>query len=256
MNRIRAVVVDDEALARERVVRLLAGQPDIEIVAECDDGHQAIAAVRDLAPDLLFLDVQMPAINGFGVLEAIAAQPPPAVVFVTAFDRYALRAFEVHALDYLLKPFSAERFEKAVARARAELEQTRAGGEINRRLVALLEDLRADKKRHDRIVVKSPGRVAFLRLDEIDWIEAAGNYVRIHAGQTAHLLRETMKSFEARLDPARFVRIHRSAIVNVDRIVELRPMLHGEHTVILKDGTRLTASRKPDATFRKMLEDA
>jgi two-component system LytT family response regulator len=239
---IRALIVDDEPLARTRLRALLDGEADVEVVGECGDGQAALAAVAELAPDLLFLDVQMPALDGFGLLEALGPGRLPAVVFVTAYDRYALRAFEVHALDYLLKPFDRDRFRKALDRARAQLAAAGRGA-ADPRLLALLEDTRGARRPLERLVVKSAGRVFFLRTEEIDWIEAAGNYVRLHAGADTHLLRDTMNGLEARLDPQRFLRVHRSTIVNVDRIQELQPWFHGDYLVILRDGTQLTLSR-------------
>ena len=191
----------------------------------------------------MFLDVQMPGLNGFEVIEAVGADRMPTVIFVTAYDEYALRAFEVHALDYLLKPFGRDRFQQTLQHAREILERRRAG-DLGRRLLALVNDIKPEPAaRLDRLVVKSGGRVFFLRTDEIDWIEAAGNYVRLHLGEESHLFRETMNRMEARLDGRRFVRIHRSRIVNTERVKELQPWFNGEHVVILQNGTRLTLSR-------------
>jgi two-component system LytT family response regulator len=239
---LRTLIVDDEPLARRRLRTLLEGEPDVELVGECADGDEAVAAVRERQPDLVFLDVQMPGRNGFGVLEALAPYAPPAVVFVTAHDRYALKAFDVHALDYLLKPFDRPRFRKALERARAQLRREPGPG-VNERLLALLADVREARPPLERLVVKSAGRVSFVRTDEIDWIEAAGNYLRLHVGGDTPLLRETMNSLEARLDGRRFVRIHRSTIVNIERIRELQPSFHGDYAVRLRDGTELTLSR-------------
>jgi two-component system LytT family response regulator len=188
------------------------------------------------------------------VLQALDSKLPPAVIFVTAYDQYALQAFEVHALDYLLKPFNSKRFRKAVQRARIELIREGPGHEVSTRLLSLIENLRQDKKPQDRLVLKTSGRVTFLRVDEIDWVEAEGNYVRLHVGASSHLLRETMKGIEAKLDQERFIRIHRSTIVNTDRIKELQPLFHGEYAVILQDGTRLTASRGPENKLRRILD--
>lgn len=240
--RIRTLIVDDEELGRERVRMMLAEHPDIEVVAECSDGAEAVATIERERPDLVFLDVQMPGMSGFEVLETLEGEPLPAVVFVTAHDDYALRAFDIHALDFLLKPFDQPRFEKALERARTQVSQTR-GSAIDSRILSLLEDLKGDKRYPDRLIVKASGRVFFLRAEEIDWVEASGNYVRLHARSESHLLRESMKNMEAKLDPKTFVRIHRSAIVNVDRIKELEPWFHGEYIVIMRDGTRLTSSR-------------
>jgi two-component system LytT family response regulator len=240
--KIRALIVDDEPLGRERIRTLLREDAEVEVVGECVDGRQAIAAVERLKPDLLFLDVQMPEMDGFAVVDAMAAQHMPAIIFVTAYDRYAVQAFEVHALDYLLKSFDRERFQSAVARAKQEIRRSREGA-LNERLAGLLEDLESRKQRATRVVIKSAGRIFFLPVEEIDWVEAADNYVRIHAGAEAHLVRETLQSLEGRLDPARFLRIHRSTIVNLDRIRELHPLFHGDYAVRLRDGTELTLSR-------------
>ncbi len=244
MNKIRALVVDDEPMARDRVLSLLQQEEDIEVVGECSDGVQAVAAIQHHAPDLVFLDVQMPGHTGFEVIQAVGAERMPTVIFVTAYDEYALRAFEVHALDYLLKPFGRDRFQQTLRHTRAYLERRRAG-DLGRRLLALVNDIKTDPEpsRLDRLVVKSGGRVFFLRTDEIDWIEAAGNYVRLHLGEDSHLFRETMTRMEARLDGRRFVRIHRSRIVNTERVKELQPWFNGEHVIILQNGTRLTLSR-------------
>ena len=254
---IRTLIVDDEPLARERLRTLLQQESDIEVVGECADGRQALSAIGSDTPDLVFLDIQMPLLDGFGVMQSLEDRPLPAVIFVTAYDQYALRAFDVHAIDYLLKPFTAKRFQKALERARAELvrgENGKAGFE--QRLINLLEDLNGEKRHPKRLVVKSSGRVYFLKIDEIDWIEAEGNYVRLHVGSNSHLLRETMKGMEAALDPDRFIRIHRSTIVNTERIRELQPLFHGEYAVILIDSTRLVASRGPENRLRRMLEAA
>ena len=250
MSRIRTLVVDDEPIARERVLSLLQQEEDVEVVGECGDGAQAVAAIQHHVPDLVFLDVQMPGVDGFGVIEAIGAEKMPTVVFVTAYDEYALRAFEVHALDYLLKPFGRDRFRQTLTHARAHLERRRAG-DLGRRLLALVNDIKPQAPTLDRLIVKSGGRVFFLRTDDLDWIEAAGNYVRLHLGEESHLFRETMTRMEARLDPKRFVRIHRSRIVNTERIKELQPWLGGEYVVVLRNGSRLPLSRG----YRDKLQD-
>jgi two-component system LytT family response regulator len=247
---LRVLVVDDEPLARERLRSLLAAEPEVALVGECHDGQAAIDAIRALAPDLVFLDVQMPEVTGFDVLAALAPQEAPAVVFVTAFDHYALDAFEVHALDYLLKPFDRERFARALDRARAHL--VRGDHATEQKLVALLEDVRAARRGVKRLVVRERGRVFFLKVESIDWIEAAGNYARVHVGKDEHLLRETMKTLEARLDPAVFVRIHRSAIVNLERVRELVPSCHGEFVVLLAGGAELTSSRGYGEPLRRL----
>jgi len=240
---IRTVIVDDEPLARERMRSLLDTEEDVEIVGEAKDGVEAVETILGQSPDLVFLDVQMPKLDGFEVIQTVGAERMPPVVFVTAYDQHALRAFEVQALDYLLKPFDSERFQGALRRVRRQID-SRETGDIGQRLLALVRDLRpASQARTDRLVVKSGGRLYFLRADEIDWIEAAGNYVRLHVGAEGHLLRETMNSIESRLNPEIFFRIHRSHIVNIERIKELQPWFNGEYVVILRNGTRLTLSR-------------
>ncbi|HXW06690.1 MAG TPA: LytTR family transcriptional regulator DNA-binding domain-containing protein [Vicinamibacterales bacterium] len=239
---MRALLADDEPLARERLRTLLAGESWVELVAECRDGTEAIEAIPRLKPDLAFLDVQMPGATGFDVIARVGSDRMPLVIFVTAFDHYALRAFDVHALDYLLKPFDRERFQQALARARQQLER-RSSGEFERRLLELVQDLRTPSQRLERFVVKSGGRVFFVRSDEIDWIEAAGNYVKLHVGTDAHLFRETMNTLEAQLDPDVFYRIHRSHMVNIERVKELQPWFNGEYVVFLRTGARLTLSR-------------
>ena len=241
-TKIRALIVDDEELARDRIASLLAEQNDVEVVGTCADGPSAVEAIERERPDLVFLDVQMPGMDGFEVIENLDRDHVPAVVFVTAHDAHAIRAFEIHALDFLLKPFDQTRFEKALERARAQLSRDKSST-IDSRLVSLLEELRDERKYPERLIVKSSGRVFFVRAEDIDWVEASGNYVKIHTKSEAHLLRESMKNMEAKLDPKTFVRIHRSAIVNIDRIKELEPWFHGEYVVIMRDGTRLTASR-------------
>ncbi|MGH3111915.1 MAG: LytR/AlgR family response regulator transcription factor [Gaiellaceae bacterium] len=241
-RRIRALIVDDEPLARKRIQRLLKEEPDVEVVGECADGRQAVAAIRRDAPDLVFLDVQMPELDGFGVLEAVGAERMPAVVFVTAYDEHALRAFEVSALDYLMKPFLPERFQRALKRARRQLRSDAEGG-TREKLLELLALVGGGRRHLDRLLIKNDSRVYFLKAEEIDWIEAAGNYVQLHVGKDVHLLRETMARLEAGLDPARFLRIHRSTIVNLDRVKEMHPWFSGELVVLLHDGTQLRLSR-------------
>jgi two-component system LytT family response regulator len=247
---IRVLIIDDEPLARQRIRALLEAEADVEVIGECEDGVKAVAAIREHKPDLLFLDVRMPELDGFGILEALGTERMPGVIFVTAYDRYALRAFEVHALDYLLKPFDRERFKRALERARAQIGRAQTA-EVSEQLRALLEDARGGRRFLDRVVIKSASRVFFLRVEEIDWIEAAGNYLKLHAGNESHLLRETMNGLEARLDPEKFLRIHRSTIVNIERIQELQPWFHGDYVVLLRDGTKLTLSR----SYRQKLQD-
>jgi len=248
---IRVLVVDDEPLAREKICGMAADDPDIRIVAECSNGAEAIEAVQTMRPDLILLDVQMPEVGGFAVLEALKDEGLPPVIFITAYDHYAVRAFEFHALDYLLKPFDRERFQTAIERAKRQIRRD-SGARMDARILALLEEMRETPRYSERLVVKTGGRVFFLNTDEIDWVEAEGNYVSIHTGKKSYLLRETITGLESQLDPKEFVRIHRSAIVRLDRIKELQPWSHGEYHVLLQDGTRLTLSR----SYREKLQAA
>jgi len=250
MTKIRTLVVDDEVMARERICGLLAQEPDVEVVGECADGLQAVHAIQRLSPDLVFLDVQMPAVDGFAVIREVGVERMPMVVFVTAYDQYALQAFEVHAVDYLLKPFDRDRLQRCLDHARQQRQRIEAG-ELGRSLLALVKDYRPEQKHEERLVIKSGGRVFFVRAEEIEWIEAAGNYVRLHLKDQAHLFRETMNQIEARLDPQRFFRIHRSRIVNTERIKELQPWFNGEFIVVLQNGTQLRLSR----SYREKLEE-
>jgi two-component system, LytTR family, response regulator len=239
-NKIRTMIVDDEELARERLRDLLSKEPEIEIVGEAADGRGAVDLIEKLKPDLLFLDVQMPELTGFEVLSAI--ENPPNVVFVTAHDKFALKAFDVHAVDYLLKPFDRGRFQTALQRAVEKIrgkktEETRAA------LSAVLEEVKPAAKPVERLLVKTQGKVLLVKASDIDWVEAADNYVTLHIGKDSHMMRETMNSLEARLSSEKFMRISRSTIVNVERIQELQPMFHGEYIVVLKGGTKLTFSR-------------
>ena|ERR1051326_2795595 len=240
--KIQALIVDDESLARERLRKLLQDHSEIEICGECADGRQAVEAIKQASPDLVFLDVQMPELDGFGVLQAIQGGRMPAIVFVTAHDKFALRAFEVHAVDYLLKPFDRERFQTALRRAIEQIKQHQTG-DLSQRLNALIAEVKSPSKHLERLAIKSSGRVIFLKIDDIDWIEAADNYVSLHIGAEAHLHRETMSTLAEQLPPKKFLRISRSAIVNVERIKELQPLFHGEYVVILRNGTKLTLSR-------------
>jgi two-component system LytT family response regulator len=240
--KIRALIVDDEPPARELIATLLRDEPDVEVVGECANGRSAVAAVERLSPDLVFLDIQMPGLDGFGVLAQLPAERWPLVVFVTAYDEHAVRAFEVHALDYLLKPFEFDRLREAVKRARAHLSQ-RNGASQQTRLLALLDDLQTRSRTWTRVAVREDRRVTFLKPHEIDWIEAEGNYLRLHVGKQSYLLRETMNAAEARLTAKKFLRVSRSALVNLERVKEWQPLFHGDSVVILENGTRLTVSR-------------
>ncbi len=250
--KIRTVIVDDEPLARERLRKLLEGEADIEILQECGDGRAAVAAIDQHHPDLVFLDIQMPEMDGFGVIEAVSVDSLPVVVFVTAYSQHAIKAFDVHALDYLLKPFTRTRFRETLARARAHLEKNRTGA-LHDKLAALLSEMRPEPRGVDRLAVKTSGKVVFVKPTDIDWIEAADNYVNLHLGKDSHLLRETMTAIERRLDGNQFMRISRSAIVNLERIRELQPMFHGDYAVILLDGTRLSLSRGHRDKLRRLL---
>jgi two-component system LytT family response regulator len=258
-KKIRALIVDDEPLARRNIRVLLEDDPEIELIAECGSGAEALKVIQRQAPDLLFLDIQMPEMSGFEVLERIEAAQIPAIVFVTAFDQYAIKAFEVHALDYLLKPFDDARFEKSLRQAKSQIEQ-REINQLSKRLIALLEDrgLQPEKMPRggsylSRLMIKSASRVFFLKVDEIDWIEAADYYVKLHVGRRSHLLRETMNDLEAKLDPEKFLRIHRSSIVNLDRIKEMHPHFNGEYVVVLQDGTELKLSRSRREQLQQIL---
>jgi two-component system, LytTR family, response regulator len=245
---IRALIVDDEPLARVRIRMLLADEPGIEILAESANGTEALRDIQRLVPDLVFLDVQMPELTGFELLDRLDPARMPVIIFVTAYDQYALKAFEVCALDYLLKPFDRERFGRALARARVELDRKKSG-QVNERVLKLLSELGQAKKHLEKLMIRDGGRVFFLRTDEIDWIEAAGNYVRLHSGKEEHLYRETMTKLETQLNPERFARIHRSAIVNTERIKELQPWFRGDYVIVLRDNQKLTLSR----TYRSRL---
>jgi len=252
--KIDTLIVDDEPLARDRVKRFLRDVHDIRVVGECGNGLEAVAAIKLQKPDLVFLDIQMPEKNGFEVVKALDEKTMPAVIFVTAYDQYALQAFDVHALDYLLKPFNRDRLQKAVSHAREQIE-TRRIGQLDERLASLIKDLKSDRKYLERLVVKSVGRVFFLKVDEIDYIEAAGNYVKLHAGRESHMIRETMNGIEAKLDPDKFLRIHRSTVVNIDRIKELHPMFSGDYAVILRNGTELALSRNYRERLLELFEN-
>lgn len=242
-DKIGVLIVDDEPIAREGVRVQLQKYADVTIRGEAGNGLEAVAAIRELEPDIVFLDVQMPGLNGFEVLEAVGTANLPAIVLVTAYDKYALQAFEINAIDYLLKPFDAERFTRAFERARRELEKKQVAA-INQRLQTLLDSVLPPKKFLERLVVKSSGRIFFLPVSEIDWIEAADNYARLHVGRESHLIRETLRSLEARLNPEAFLRVRHSAIVNITHINELHPLFKGEYEIVLQNGSKLATSRR------------
>jgi len=248
MDKVRTLLVDDELPARRRILDLLEKQDDIEVTGVARDGREAVDRIRDSRPDLMFLDIQMPNLDGFGVLQAVGQTLMPVTIFVTAYDAFAIRAFEAHALDYLLKPFGDERFEAALGRARDFIRGRRAS-EFAERVAILLAE-RATWPAIERLAIKSSGRVTFLDVREIDWIEADGVYVNLHAGSRTYLYRSSMGSLHKRLDPKVFLRVHRSVTVNANHIRELEVRTHGDHTVTLKDGTKLPLSR----TYRAQME--
>ena len=248
---IRVLLVDDEPLARAMMREMLQSDAQVEIVGESVNGREALEAIHAHSPDLVFLDVQMPELGGFEVLANLKPGQIPYVIFVTAYDQYAVRAFEVNALDYLLKPFDQERFNNSWLRARTRILQERNGG-MDQRILSLLEDLKAGNKYLERLVIKAGGRIYFLDINDIDWIEAEGNYVSVHSAKKSHLLRETISSLESQLDPKKFVRIHRSSIVRIASIRELQPWFHGEYRVNLQNGTQLALSRN----YRDKLQEA
>ena len=246
--KLRTLIVDDEAPARERLRRLLAGNELIELVGEAKDGVEAVEMIEETSPDLALLDIQMPVLDGFGVIEAL--QEPPAIIFVTAYDEYAIRAFEVNALDYLLKPFSQERLNKAIERAQEELS---TGQEFADRIGPLLESLREEKRYTERVAVREPDRILVLDVEEIDWIEAWQGQVVVHVGQEEHVLARTLADLEAQLDPTLFFRAHRSVIVNLDRVKEIIPWFAGSHKLRLTTGAEVDLSRSRGKALREIL---
>jgi two-component system, LytTR family, response regulator len=240
---LRVVLVDDEPVARRRMRRMLRREADVEVVAEAGDGCRAIEAIATHSPDLVFLDVQMPELDGFQVVREIGAARLPSIVFVTAFDQYALRAFEVHAIDYLLKPFTAERLHESIEHVRVRMDVPGRQPSPDPRLVALLDEFRERGRYIQRIPVRAGQRIVLLDATDIDWVQAADNYVLFHAAGREYLLRETLARLEQELDPQQFVRIHRSAMVRLDRIGDMMPSVHGDFRVTLKTGVQLTLSR-------------
>lgn len=230
---------------------MLDSDSEVEIVAECTNGREAVEVIKSSAPDIVFLDIQMPEIGGFEVLESLEPHAHPYVIFVTAYDQYAVRAFEVHALDYLLKPFDRERFEGAWQRAKSQIKLDRTSRR-DQDIIALLEELKAGPRFLERLVIKNGGRVFFLHVQDVHCIEAEGNYVRVYDNQKGYLLRETISSLEEQLDPKQFLRIHRSAIVKIDRIKEMQPWFHGEYRIIMENGKQLALSRN----YRANLQEA
>lgn len=237
-----ALLVDDEPLAREGLALLLARDPETAAILEARNGREAVEAIRTHRPDLVFLDVQMPEMDGFAVVQEVGAGQMPAVVFVTAHDKYAIQAFEINAIDYLLKPVTEERFSKALARAKNHL-KSKPSDEASRQILSLLETIASPSRALKRLAVRTAGKTVFVDVEDIDWMEAAENYVQLHAGRVEHLLHVTMNTIEKSLDPELFLRIHRSVIVNIKRIKELQPVTHGEYVVTLTTGVRLQSSR-------------
>lgn len=250
MNRVRALIVDDEPLSRERLHMHLAPDSRLEIVGEAKDGREAIEQIEALNPDLVFLDVQMPELNGFDVVSALEMDALPQIIFVTAFDEYAVRAFDVNAVDYVLKPVDPARLKTAVDRALAQKQSATPGDE---RLQALLQSVRKASYAK-RIVVREKGVAYFLPIGDVDWIEAAGNYLKVHAVGKTFLLRQSLKDFEEQLDPEQFARVHRSAIVNIGSVIRIEPWTRGEYRVVLRDKTVLNSSRAYGQGFRALLE--
>ncbi|MBC7893774.1 MAG: response regulator transcription factor [Cytophagaceae bacterium] len=250
--RIRCVIVDDERLARKRLRQLLRDEPDVQVLQEFADGPSAVAGIPRLAADLLFLDVQMPEMDGFETLRALDRDRPPAVVFCTAYDQYAIKAFDVHAIDYLLKPFDDDRVRQTIARVRAH--GSADAPALREQMSRLIERLERRETYLERLAIRTDGTIVFVRTADIDYAEAAGNYVRLRAARTTHLMHETLTNLAERLDPSRFLRIHRSTIVNVDRIAAIQPMFHGDAVAVLRDGTRLPVSRTYRAAVEKLFE--
>ncbi len=253
---IRTVIVDDEPLARRKIRALLDKHRQISVEGECGNGADAIRMIRDKSPDLIFLDVQMPAVDGFGVIEALERDELPAIIFVTAFDKYAVDAFSARALDFLLKPFNRSRFEQALQRAKELISDRAQREQVNERLLELIANAKRDAPYLDRLVVKTNGKHVFLRAREVQWIEAEGDYARLHLFKRSYLIREKMHSLESKLDPARFVRIHRSTIVNVDSIKEAHPGIGGDYVLRLADETDLIVSRTHRNAIQKYLDAA
>lgn len=241
-GKLRLLIVDDEPRARSLIRKMVRADSEVEIVAECANGYEAVAAVKERTADVMFLDVQMPEMDGFAVLRNLDGWELPAIVFVTAYDQYALRAFEVHALDYLLKPFDKERFLRTLQRAKAQL-RAATGFAQSQRIAELLERTKTAGSYLERIALKENGRVVLLKVSEIDWIEAEENYVRLHAGERSHMMRQSLTELESKLNPQQFSRVHRSAVINLAGLKEIRPQFHGEYRLLLQNGAQLTLTR-------------
>lgn len=263
-NKIRTLIVDDEPLAREGILTLLAGDPEVEVIGTCADGQTAVQAIRTKRPDLVFLDVQMPKRDGFGVLAELKREEQPQVIFVTAYDQYAIQAFEAHAIDYLLKPFRDARFAAALARAKGEIRKARYLG-MGKKLEELLESLQTAAPREparlpvspaepaDRVVLKTGNDIHFIKLADIIWVEAQADFVKVHTTGAAQLVRETLQSLEQRLDPVKFLRIHRSSLVNLEHVKKVTPALYGDYTVLLSDDTKLRLSRRNRDKLKQLI---
>jgi two-component system LytT family response regulator len=243
MSRFRTLIIDDEPPARDKLRGFLARQPAFELVGEAGDGLEAITEIETRKPDLILLDIQMPELDGFEVLASLQSEKLPYVIFVTAFDHYAVKAFEVGAVDYLLKPVAPDRFDRALERAEAGLRDAPSGA-LADRLTRALEEVAKSRPKLERFLIREASRSRFVPVSAVEWIEAAGNYLKLHTREAVHLVRGTMKEIEERLDPAHFARIHRTVIVNLDRISYLEPWSHGDQLVVLESGARLTASRR------------
>jgi len=248
---IRALVVDDELLARRTIRRLVGKSAGVEIVGECGDGESAVRAIQESKPDLVFLDIQMPEMDGFRVLSKIGVDQMPVTIFITAYDRFALRAFDANAIDYLLKPVGKARFDRALTRAKQRIAGKVDSGEV-KRIISVLEQLATTQKYPNRMAIPQNGRIIFVATNNIDWIQAEGNYVRLHIGSREHELRETLTELGEKLNPAQFLRIHRSTIVNIERIKEIQAWFHGHHRVLLENGTELRMSRYQHEIARKL----
>ncbi len=248
---LRALVADDEAFARQRILQLLEREPDFQVVSECTHGGEAVQAIREMKPDVVFLDIQMPELDGFGVVEAIGPSLMPPTIFATAFDQHAIQAFEVSALDYLLKPIDPDRMAKALDRVRA-WQRSAEPENLRMQLEGLLATVRQEDPHLTRILVKQDDHHLIVKVSDIQWIEAEDNYVRMHMDSTSYLLRMSMSAMVTRLDPRQFRRIHRSSIVNLDFIREIHPWFSGDHVVMMKDGTRLTMSRTYRDQFKEL----
>jgi two-component system, LytTR family, response regulator len=239
---LTALIVDDEPLAREGLAMLLSRDAEVAAIHEAKNGREAVTAIRSMRPDIVFLDVQMPEMDGFAVVQEVGAEHMPAVVFVTAHDRYAIQAFEVNAIDYMLKPVTEERFVRALERVKARV-RLRSGEDASRHIISLLETIALPSRYIKRLAVRTAGKTIFVDIDDVDWIEAAENYVQLHAGRAGHLVHVSMNTLEKSLDPEMFARIHRSIIVNIARIKEMQPALHGEYVITLANGVRLQSGR-------------